>query len=75
METTRESELEGARGRVVVHEWHGEADPRFVAIISHGYGEHARRYDHVAERLVGGGRRGLRARPPRATAAPTASRP
>ena len=55
METTRESELAGARGRVVVHEWHGEGEPRFVALISHGYGEHARRYDHVAERLVAEG--------------------
>ena len=55
METTRESELQGARGRVVVHEWHGDGEPRFVALIVHGYGEHARRYDHVAERLVGEG--------------------
>ena len=52
MQPTRESELEGARGRIVVHEWHGETDPRYVALIAHGYGEHARRYDHVAARLV-----------------------
>jgi alpha-beta hydrolase superfamily lysophospholipase len=55
METTRtESELDGARGRIVVHEWRGE-DPRFVLLLSHGYGEHAGRYDHVARRLVAEG--------------------
>lgn len=48
----RELELDG--GRVVVHAWDGEA-PRYLALIAHGYGEHARRYDHLAERLVGHG--------------------
>ena len=46
-----ELELEGTRGRIVVHVW-PNADARYVALIAHGYGEHARRYDHVAERLV-----------------------
>src|SRR5215212_5909356 len=46
-----ESELQGARGRIVVHEWRGD-DPRFVVLLSHGYGEHAARYDHVAQRFV-----------------------
>src|SRR5215212_6934337 len=46
-----ESVIQGARGRVVVHEWR-DADPRFVVLLSHGYGEHAGRYDHVARRLV-----------------------
>jgi alpha-beta hydrolase superfamily lysophospholipase len=55
MQTTRESELEGARGRVVVHEWQSDGEPRFVALISHGYGEHARRYDHLAAALVAEG--------------------
>ena len=44
-------ELEGTRGRVHVHVWPNE-DARYVALVAHGYGEHARRYDHLAERLV-----------------------
>ncbi len=28
------------------------ADPRCIVLISHGYGEHAGRYEHVARRLV-----------------------
>ncbi len=51
MTTSTESELQGARGRVVVHEW-ANPDARFVALLAHGYGEHAGRYDHVARRLV-----------------------
>jgi alpha-beta hydrolase superfamily lysophospholipase len=45
-----EFEIDGTRGRIVVHQWDLD-DPRFVVLLSHGYGEHARRYDHVAERL------------------------
>jgi len=43
--------LSGSGGDLVFWEW---ANPgaRFVALIAHGYAEHARRYDHVAERLV-----------------------
>jgi alpha-beta hydrolase superfamily lysophospholipase len=44
-------ELEGTRGRITVHRWPNAA-PRYIALLAHGYGEHARRYDHVAERLV-----------------------
>ncbi|HEV2813150.1 MAG TPA: alpha/beta hydrolase [Solirubrobacteraceae bacterium] len=54
MDTRTESELAGARGRIVVHEWRA-ADPRFVVLLAHGYGEHAGRYDHVARRLVAEG--------------------
>ena len=43
-------EIAGTRGRIVVHRWDVDA-PRFVVLLSHGYGEHARRYDHVADRL------------------------
>ncbi|HEX8205640.1 MAG TPA: alpha/beta hydrolase [Solirubrobacteraceae bacterium] len=46
--------IEGARGRIVVHEW-PNADARFVVLLSHGYGEHAGRYEHVARRLVAEG--------------------
>ena len=30
-------------------------EPRYVVLLAHGYGEHARRYDHVAARLVADG--------------------
>jgi alpha-beta hydrolase superfamily lysophospholipase len=45
-----EWELHGCRERIVVSEWRGD-DPRFIALIAHGYGEHIGRYDHVARRL------------------------
>src|SRR5213592_1455152 len=48
--SAEEFELDGTRGRIVVHRWNVDA-PRYVALLSHGYGEHARRYDHVADRL------------------------
>jgi alpha-beta hydrolase superfamily lysophospholipase len=41
-------------GRVVIHIWEGD-DSRYIALIAHGYGEHAHRYDHVAARLVADG--------------------
>ena len=44
-------DLQGTRGTVVVHRW-ANPDARFVALIAHGYGEHAGRYEHVAARLV-----------------------
>jgi alpha-beta hydrolase superfamily lysophospholipase len=47
---TTDFEIAGTRGRIVVHHWDVD-DPRLVVLLSHGYGEHARRYDHVAERL------------------------
>src|SRR5437764_3376881 len=34
-----------------VHRW-SAAEPRCIVLISHGYGEHAGRYEHVAQRLV-----------------------
>jgi alpha-beta hydrolase superfamily lysophospholipase len=48
------TELQGRRGRIVVHRWSSTA-PRFVALVAHGYGEHAVRYAHVAERLAAEG--------------------
>jgi alpha-beta hydrolase superfamily lysophospholipase len=47
-------DLPGARGRVHVQRWPID-DPRYVAVLVHGYGEHAGRYAHVAERLIGSG--------------------
>src|SRR4051794_40412780 len=43
-----------ARGKLAVHTW-DNANPLHVVLLSHGYGEHARRYDHVADALVAGG--------------------
>jgi alpha-beta hydrolase superfamily lysophospholipase len=51
MRYSRQTELAGTRGRIVLHEWPGDR-PRYVALIAHGYGEHAGRYAHVAEHLV-----------------------
>src|SRR3954453_3491694 len=49
-----ELHMAGTRGHLVVHTWDRE-DPRYIALISHGYGEHARRYEHVATALVADG--------------------
>jgi len=52
--TLSEFELAGTRGRIFVHRWNAP-EPRHVVLLSHGYGEHARRYDHVAARLTADG--------------------
>src|ERR1700682_2566047 len=54
MSTAKPIELHGRRGRIVVHRW-STTTPRFLALVAHGYGEHAGRYAHVAERLVAEG--------------------
>lgn len=46
--------FDGVKGRIFVRRWDVEA-PRFVALISHGYGEHVGRYEHVAAELNGVG--------------------
>ncbi|MCW2997867.1 MAG: alpha/beta hydrolase fold protein [Solirubrobacterales bacterium] len=51
MPTVNENAFPGARGQIQGYQWPGEGQPRYVAVIAHGYGEHARRYDHVAEAL------------------------
>jgi alpha-beta hydrolase superfamily lysophospholipase len=58
MTTTRtEHTFDGVDGvRIVYDVWTPDTDPRGVVILAHGLGEHARRYDHVAERF---GRDGL----------------
>jgi alpha-beta hydrolase superfamily lysophospholipase len=58
MATTRtEHTFDGVGGvRIVYDVWTPDATPRAVVILSHGFGEHARRYDHVAQRF---GRDGL----------------
>ena len=49
-----QSTIDGARGRIVVHEW-PNPEASFVVLLAHGYGEHAGRYEHVAARLVSEG--------------------
>jgi len=58
MATTRtEHTFDGVGGvRIVYDVWTPDVPPRAVVILSHGFGEHARRYDHVAQRF---GRDGL----------------
>src|SRR3954468_11156187 len=53
MATTRkERSFDGVGGvRIVYDVWTPETEPRGVVVLAHGLGEHARRYDHVAQRL------------------------
>lgn len=55
MPITQPAEVRGRRGRVVVQRWSPSTQPKFVALVAHGYAEHAGRYAHVAERLVAEG--------------------
>jgi alpha-beta hydrolase superfamily lysophospholipase len=57
MATTRsEHSFDGVGGvRIVYDVWTPNTDPLGVVILAHGYAEHARRYDHVAQRLGEGG--------------------
>ena len=52
-ETTRtERTFDGFGGvRIVYDTWTPSLPPKAVVILSHGFGEHARRYDHVARRF------------------------
>lgn len=54
MSHVREHTLDGTHGSVAVREWPHPA-PRYLALISHGYGEHAGRYDELAAVLTGHG--------------------
>jgi alpha-beta hydrolase superfamily lysophospholipase len=50
--TRSERTFDGVGGvRIVYDVWIPEATPRGVVVLSHGFGEHARRYDHVAQRF------------------------
>jgi alpha-beta hydrolase superfamily lysophospholipase len=46
--------LDGSHGDYAVHVWDSPR-ARYVALIAHGMGEHARRYDHVAGALTAAG--------------------
>lgn len=52
MAAVREWEFAGTRGAVTARIWTDGAEPRYVAVLVHGYGEHLGRYDHVADALV-----------------------
>jgi alpha-beta hydrolase superfamily lysophospholipase len=51
MSPPAELNLKRSDCNLVVHRWEAE-DLRYLVLLAHGYGEHARRYDHVAERLI-----------------------
>ncbi|OBK20404.1 alpha/beta hydrolase [Mycobacterium asiaticum] len=57
MTTTRsERTFDGVGGvRIVYDVWTPGVPARAVVILAHGFGEHARRYDHVAQRLGAAG--------------------
>ncbi len=44
-------DIAGVRGKIVVRRWDPADPPLFVAVLVHGYGEHAGRYGHVATAL------------------------
>ncbi len=52
MTTRTERQFDGVGGvRIVYDVWTPEVPPRAVVVLSHGLGEYARRYDHVAQRF------------------------
>jgi alpha-beta hydrolase superfamily lysophospholipase len=53
MATSRtERDFAGVGGvRIVYDVWTPDSTPRAVVVLSHGYAEYARRYDHVAQRF------------------------
>ncbi|MFF9275477.1 alpha/beta hydrolase [Streptomyces griseosporeus] len=51
MPDAREHALDGTRGAIAVREW-PHPRPRCLALLVHGYGEHAGRYEQVADVLV-----------------------
>jgi alpha-beta hydrolase superfamily lysophospholipase len=50
----RHDVLQASHGEYHVHSW-GHPDAYYLVLIAHGIGEHARRYDHVADALVADG--------------------
>jgi alpha-beta hydrolase superfamily lysophospholipase len=50
--TRNERSFDGVDGiRIVYDVWTPDTSPRGVVVLSHGYAEHARRYDHVTQRF------------------------
>ncbi|MEV0204608.1 lysophospholipase [Streptomyces sp. NPDC050788] len=54
MAEAREHVLTGTRGTITAREWPQE-QPRYVALVVHGYGEHIGRYEELAGVLTGHG--------------------
>ncbi|MGV9455607.1 alpha/beta hydrolase [Streptomyces sp. NPDC003635] len=54
MANSREHILAATRGPIVVREW-PRRDPRYLALVVHGYGEHSGRYDGLAAVLTAHG--------------------
>jgi alpha-beta hydrolase superfamily lysophospholipase len=46
--------IKASHGDYRIHAWERE-DPRYLALIAHGLGEHSRRYDHLATALLADG--------------------
>ncbi|BBZ24933.1 alpha/beta hydrolase [Mycolicibacter hiberniae] len=54
--TRTERTFEGVRQVPIVYDtWTPPDAPRAVVVLAHGFGEHARRYDHVADRFGAAG--------------------
>src|SRR6201999_4537314 len=54
--TRSERNFDGVGGvRIVYDVWTPDTAPRAVVVLSHGLGEYARRYDHVAQRFAEAG--------------------
>jgi alpha-beta hydrolase superfamily lysophospholipase len=54
--TRTERNFDGLGGvRIVYDVWTPDTPPRAVVVLSHGLGEYARRYDHVAQRFADAG--------------------
>ena len=54
--TRTERTFEGVGGlRIVYDTWTPAAPARAVVVLSHGFGEHAARYHHVARRFAAAG--------------------
>jgi alpha-beta hydrolase superfamily lysophospholipase len=52
MTTRTERQFDGVGGvRIVYDVWTPDVPPRAVVVLSHGLGEYARRYDHIAQRF------------------------
>lgn len=45
----------GTQVPIVARSWQDTTNPRFIALLVHGYGEHIGRYDHVAAALLANG--------------------
>jgi alpha-beta hydrolase superfamily lysophospholipase len=55
MADAREWTYDGVQGKLAARTWTGPGEPARVVLLAHGYGEHAGRYEHVADRLVADG--------------------